>query len=89
MADDEEYIMNDSKESLTKKPEEEDDWAMGRIMVKKDVVSLVLDTVTRHKLMDRRTSPLARDLPSPSNLRRSGKELVNAEFMIRAKQGVD
>lgn len=34
--DDEEYIMNSSKESLTK-PQEVDDWALGRIMVKKDV----------------------------------------------------
>ena len=34
--DDEEYIMNSSKESLTKQ-EEVDDWALGRIMVKKDV----------------------------------------------------
>lgn len=40
--DDEDYIMNSSKESLTK-PEEVDDWARGRIMVKKDVVSLNSD----------------------------------------------
>lgn len=36
--DDDEFAMNDSKESLTK-TKEVDDWALGRIMVKKDVVS--------------------------------------------------